>query len=73
MAKNPPANAKRCELDSWAGRISWSRNWQPASAFLPGKFQGQRSLEGCSPGGRESQTQLSTHGAESKGVESAEG
>ena len=42
MVKNPPANAKRCELDSWAGRISRSRNWQPASAFLPGKFQGQR-------------------------------
>ena len=73
MVKNPPANAKRCELDSWAGRISRSRNWQPASAFLPGKFQGQRSLEGCSPGGHKSQTQLSTHGAESEGVESAEG
>ena len=49
--KNPPANAKRWELDSWAGRISWSRKWQPASVFLPGKFQGQRSLVGYGPWG----------------------
>ena len=59
MVKNPPANAKRWELDSWAGRISWNRKLQPASVILPGKFQGQRSLEGYSPGGRKTQTQLS--------------
>ena len=26
--------------------------WQPTTAFLPGKFHGQRSLVGCSPCGR---------------------
>ena len=27
-----------------AGLIPWSRKWQPAPAFLPGKFHGQGSL-----------------------------
>ena len=31
------------------GNIPWSRKWQPASVFLPGKFHGQRSLLGYSP------------------------
>ena len=26
--------------------IIWSRKWQPAPIFLPGKFYGQRSLVG---------------------------
>ena len=29
----------------------WSRNWQPAPVFLPGKSHGQRSLAGYSPWG----------------------
>ena len=29
-----------------------SRKWQPDPVFLPRKFHGQRSLAGCSPGGR---------------------
>ena len=40
---------KRCEFDPWVGKIPWSRKWQPAPAFLPGKSHGQRSLEGYSP------------------------
>ena len=28
------------------------RQWQPTPVLLPGKFHGQRSLEGCSPWGR---------------------
>ena len=28
-------------------RFLWSRKWQPTSVFLPGKFQGQRTLAGC--------------------------
>ena len=28
------------------GKIPWSGKWQPTSVFLPGKFQGERSLEG---------------------------
>ena len=27
----------------------WSRKWQPAPVFLPGKFHGQRSMVGYSP------------------------
>ena len=35
----------------------WSGKWQPTPVFLPGKFHGQRSLAGCSPGGhKESDT-----------------
>ena len=29
------------------------RQWQPTPVLLPGKSHGQRSLVGCSPGGRE--------------------
>ena len=29
----------------------WRRKRQPTSVFFPGKFHGQRSLAGCSPGG----------------------
>ena len=28
---------------------SWRRAWQPTPGFLPGEFQGQRSLADCSP------------------------
>ena len=34
---------------------------QLASVFLPGKFHGQRSLDGLQSMGLQSQTQLSTH------------
>ena len=30
--------------------VLWRRKWQPTPVFLPGKFQGWRSLVGCSPG-----------------------
>ena len=29
----------------------WRRQWNPTPVLLPGKFHGQRSLEGCSPWG----------------------
>ena len=38
---------------------SWSRKWQPTPADLPGESHGQRSLEGYSPWGHKSWTQLS--------------
>ena len=31
----------------------WRRQWHPTPVLLPGKPHGQRSLVGCSPGGRE--------------------
>ena len=31
--------------------IPWSRKWQPTPVFLPGKFQGQRSVAGYNPWG----------------------
>ena len=37
---------RRCRLDSWAGKIPWSRKRLLATVFLPGKFQGQRSMVG---------------------------
>ena len=37
---------KRHEFDPWIGKIPWSRKWQLAPVFLPGKFHGQRSLAG---------------------------
>ena len=43
-----------------SGRFPWSRKWQPAPIFLPGKFHGQRSLVGYSPRVAKNQTRLST-------------
>ena len=42
-------------FNPWVGKIPWSRKWQPAPVFLPGKSHGQE------PGGvAKSWTQLST-------------
>ena len=38
-------------FDPWVGKIPWRREWQPPPVLLPGEFQRQRSLVGCSPWG----------------------
>ena len=52
--KSPPANVG----DVWdsilitgSGRYPQRRKWQYNPGFLPGRSQGQRSLEGCRPWG----------------------
>ena len=35
---------QRRKVDPYDRKVLWSRKWQPAPGFLPGKFQGQRSL-----------------------------
>ncbi|CAI9153447.1 unnamed protein product [Rangifer tarandus platyrhynchus] len=58
--KNPPANG--ADFDPWVEKIPWKRKWQPTPVFLPGKFHGQRSLVGYSPGGhKESDTTWGAH------------
>ena len=50
--KEPTCRCRRCKryrLDRWFRKIPWSGKWQPISVFLPGKFHGQRNLEGYSP------------------------
>ena len=42
---------KRCEFNPWVRKIPGRRKWKPTPVFLPGKFCGQRSLEGHSPWG----------------------
>ena len=49
MVKNPSANAGN---DPRVRKIPWRREWLPTPGFLPGEFQGHRSLMGYSPGGR---------------------
>ena len=45
----------RPEFNPWVGKISWRRQWQTTSVFLPGKSHGHRSRVGYSPwGGKES-------------------
>ena len=44
-------HCRRYRFDSWVRKIPWSRKWQLTPVFLPGKFQGQRSLAGYSPQG----------------------
>ena len=39
----------RTRFNSWVEKIPWRREWQPTPIFLPGEFQGQRSLVGYSP------------------------
>ena len=41
MVKNLPARAEDRGSVPGFGKIPWSRKWQPASVFLPGKFHGQ--------------------------------
>ena len=54
VVKNPPANSgdpREMTVRSWVGKTPWRRKWQHIPVFLPGKFHGQKSLEGCvSPG-----------------------
>ena len=38
-------------FDPCVGKIPWCKKWQPSPIFLPGKFHGERSLAGYSPGG----------------------
>ena len=35
-------------FNPWVGKITWRREWLPIPVFLPGEFQGQRSLAGYS-------------------------
>ena len=51
VVKNLPANAGDRgtgfnPFDPWVRKIPWSRKWQPAPIFCPGKSHGQRSLAG---------------------------
>ena len=40
---------RRFGFDPWAGKIPWSRKWQPTPVLLPGKSHGQKSTVGYSP------------------------
>ena len=51
---------KRCEFSLWVGKIPWRRKWQPIPVFLPGEFQGQRSLAGYSSRGHRVRHNLPT-------------
>ena len=47
--KEPACQCRRHKqhgFNPWVGKIPWRRKWQPTPVFLPGKFHGQRNLEG---------------------------
>ena len=50
MVKNL-LQCRRPGFDPWVGKIPGRREWLPTPVFLPGQFQGQRSLAGYSPWG----------------------
>ena len=53
-AKGSAYQCRRCKrrrFCPWVRDIPWSRKWQPAPVFLPGKLHGQRRLDGYSPWG----------------------
>ena len=43
---------RKPRFDPWLGKIPERRKWQPTPVFLPGEFQGQKSLMGYSPRNR---------------------
>ena len=43
---------RRQRFSHWIGKVPWRSKWQPSAVFLPGEFNGQRSLMGYSPRGR---------------------
>ena len=47
--KESTCQCRRPRFYSWVGKISWS--WLTTPVFMPGEFQGQRSLTGYSPWG----------------------
>ena len=75
VVKNLPANIwdlKDAGTIPGLGRFPWSRKWQSAPVFLPGKFHGQRSLEGSSSWGRkelDTTEWLNTHVGDTSGKE----
>ena len=48
---SPWRRHRRYSFDPWLRKILWRRKWHPTPVCLPGKFHGQRSLEGYSPRG----------------------
>ena len=58
VVKNLPVNAGDAR---YTGSIPWRRKWQPTPIFLPGRFHGQRSLVGYSPGGHK-ESDMTDHG-----------
>ena len=58
LGKNLPA-MQETQFNSWVGKVPWRIKWQPTPIFLPGEFNGQRSLKGYTvPGVTESRTCL---------------
>ena len=53
---NNPLDIKRHGFNPQVRKKHWSRKWQLAPVFSPGKFRGQRSLAGYSSWATESQT-----------------
>ena len=47
---------KRGGFNPWVSKIPWRRKLQPTPGFLPGKSEGQRSLEGDSPWGHNAES-----------------
>ena len=43
--------SRRCEFNSWVGKIPWRRKWLLTLVYLLGEFHGQRSLRNYSPWG----------------------
>ena len=44
----PVAGDTGNRFNPWVRKTPWRREWLPTPVFLPGKFHGQRNLEGYS-------------------------
>ena len=57
---------RRRGFNPWIRKFPWRRKLQPTPVFLPGEFQGQRSLLGYSPWGVEIEIGFSNDSATTK-------
>ena len=49
---------QRCKFNRWVGKIPWTRDWESAQVFLPGKSHEQRTWWATVHGVIKNQTQL---------------
>ena len=56
--KGLACQCRRRGFNPWVQKVPWSRKWQPAPVFLPGKSHGQRSLVATVQRVTKSQTRL---------------
>ena len=59
-SKESACQGRRHGFNPWVAKIPWRRKWKSPPVFLPGKYHGQRSLDGYNICGRRARHYLMT-------------